>query len=255
MAPDRRHGRRRHRPPVSPSSCFDGPRRCYPAGTPTPTPCRPRSSPRCCAPGRSPRRRLVPRQCSLDSTRPKWTCRSVWPCSARSRSRTEPRSSSPSREAGLAGTSRPPPAVEVPLLVHQSWAHTYTGDHRAGEADARRALSVAEEAGDAALTIGALTALLVAVGRGGRFLEALTHARARRRAGRRLTRHEIAPAPSEVLPRPRTLRLRPCGRGTSRIPRPRSTTSSARPGGSPTRWSPMRRRASPSATGTTRCRA
>jgi DNA-binding CsgD family transcriptional regulator len=79
-------------------------------------------------------------------------------------------------QAGLAGTSGLPPAAEVPMLTHQSWAHTYTGDHRAGEAAARRALSIAEEAGNAALTIGALTALLVAVGRGGRFGEGLAHA-------------------------------------------------------------------------------
>lgn len=79
-------------------------------------------------------------------------------------------------QAGLADSSRVPPAVEVPMLTHQSWALTYTGDHRAGEVAARRALSTAEEAGSAALTIGALTALLVAVGRGGRYGEALAHA-------------------------------------------------------------------------------
>ncbi len=56
-------------------------------------------------------------------------------------------------EAGLADSSRLQAGVEVPMLTHQSWAHTYTGDHRAGEAVARRGLSIAEEAGDAALTI------------------------------------------------------------------------------------------------------
>src|SRR5262249_30003108 len=53
----------------------------------------------------------------------------------------------------------------------------YTGDRRAGESAASRALAIAEQAGDAAMTVWALTALLVAVGRQGRFGEALAHAR------------------------------------------------------------------------------
>ena len=47
----------------------------------------------------------------------------------------------------------------------------------AGESAAARALAIAEQAGDAAMSVWALTALLVAVGRQGRFDEALTHAR------------------------------------------------------------------------------
>jgi DNA-binding CsgD family transcriptional regulator/tetratricopeptide (TPR) repeat protein len=46
-----------------------------------------------------------------------------------------------------------------------------------GEASARRALAIAEEGSDPAMTVWALTALMVAVGRQGRFSEALTHAR------------------------------------------------------------------------------
>ena len=66
---------------------------------------------------------------------------------------------------------------QVPMLAQQSWALTYSDDPRAGEAAAVRALAVAEQAGDAATTVWALTALLVAVGRQGRFGEALAHAR------------------------------------------------------------------------------
>ncbi len=66
---------------------------------------------------------------------------------------------------------------QVPMLAQQSWALTYTGDHRAGEAAARRALVIAEQEADAAITVWALTALSVAVGRQGRFAEALVHAR------------------------------------------------------------------------------
>ncbi len=69
------------------------------------------------------------------------------------------------------------PAEQVPMLAQQSWALTYTGDPRAGESAAARALAVAEQAGDPAMTVWALTALLVAVGRLGRFGEALAHAR------------------------------------------------------------------------------
>jgi DNA-binding CsgD family transcriptional regulator/tetratricopeptide (TPR) repeat protein len=54
---------------------------------------------------------------------------------------------------------------------------TYTGDPRAGESAAGRALVIAEQAGDAAMTVWALTALLVAVGRQGRYGEALADAR------------------------------------------------------------------------------
>ena len=80
-------------------------------------------------------------------------------------------------QAALADPRRLQPFEEVPMLAQQSWAHTFTGDHRAGESAARRALVIAEEAGGAALTVWALTALLVAIGRQGRFGEALAHAR------------------------------------------------------------------------------
>jgi len=69
------------------------------------------------------------------------------------------------------------PTEQVPMLAQQSWALTYSGDPRAGESAARRALAVAEQAGDPAMTVWALTALLVAVGRQGRYGEALAHAR------------------------------------------------------------------------------
>ena len=80
-------------------------------------------------------------------------------------------------EATLAGPARLGPADRVLMLAQQSWALTYTDDPRAGESAARRALDTAERAGDAAMTVWALTALLVAVGRQGRYGEALTHAR------------------------------------------------------------------------------
>jgi DNA-binding CsgD family transcriptional regulator len=80
-------------------------------------------------------------------------------------------------EAGLVGSPQLRPFEQVPLLAHQSWALTFSGDHRGGESAALRALAVAEEAGDAAMTVWALTALLIAIGRQGRYDEALAHAR------------------------------------------------------------------------------
>jgi DNA-binding CsgD family transcriptional regulator len=80
-------------------------------------------------------------------------------------------------QAGLTGSARLRPSDQVPMLAQQSWALTYTGDPRAGESAAGRALVISEHAGDAAMTVWALTALLVAVGRQGRFGEALAHAR------------------------------------------------------------------------------
>ncbi len=76
----------------------------------------------------------------------------------------------------LAGPASLRPSDEVPMLAQQSWALTYTGEHRAGESAAARALAVAEHAGDAAMTAVALTALSVALGRQGRYREALAHA-------------------------------------------------------------------------------
>ena len=79
-------------------------------------------------------------------------------------------------QASLAGSGLRP-SDQVLMLAQQSWALTYTGDPRAGESAAARGLGIAEHAGDAAMTVWALTALLVAVGRQGRFGEALAHAR------------------------------------------------------------------------------
>jgi DNA-binding CsgD family transcriptional regulator len=80
-------------------------------------------------------------------------------------------------QASLAGPARLRPSDQVLMLAQQSWALTYTGDPRAGESAASRALVIAEQASDAAMTVWALTALLVAVGRQGRYGEALAHAR------------------------------------------------------------------------------
>jgi DNA-binding CsgD family transcriptional regulator len=80
-------------------------------------------------------------------------------------------------KAGLVGSPQLRPFEEVPLLAQQSWALTFSGDHRGGESAARRALVIAEEARDAAMTVWALTALLIAIGRQGRYGEALAHAR------------------------------------------------------------------------------
>jgi DNA-binding CsgD family transcriptional regulator len=79
-------------------------------------------------------------------------------------------------QASLAGPARLRPSDQVMLLVQQSWALVYTGGPRAGESAASRALVIAEEAGDAAMMVWALTALLVAVGRQGRYGEAVAHA-------------------------------------------------------------------------------
>ncbi len=79
--------------------------------------------------------------------------------------------------AALAGPASLRPSDQVPMLAQQSWALTYTGEHRAGEAAAGRALFIAEQAGDTAMTVLALTALLVSLGRQGRYGEALAHAR------------------------------------------------------------------------------
>lgn len=94
-------------------------------------------------------------------------------------------------QASLADGAGLQPYEQVPLLSQQSWALTYSGDHRAGESVAGQALAVAEQAGDAAMTVWALTALLVAVGRQGRHGEALTHAR---RAAA-LATHDARPLP------------------------------------------------------------
>jgi DNA-binding CsgD family transcriptional regulator len=76
----------------------------------------------------------------------------------------------------LAGSAPLRPFDEIPMLAQQSWALTYTGEGRAGESAAARALAVAEQTGDGAMTVLALTALSVAVGRQGRYGEALAYA-------------------------------------------------------------------------------
>ncbi|HEX6055032.1 MAG TPA: LuxR C-terminal-related transcriptional regulator, partial [Intrasporangium sp.] len=80
-------------------------------------------------------------------------------------------------EASLAAPARLRPLETVPVLAQQSWALTYSGDPRAGESKASRGLVIAEQEDAPAMAVWALTALLVAVGRQGRYGEALTHAR------------------------------------------------------------------------------
>jgi DNA-binding CsgD family transcriptional regulator/tetratricopeptide (TPR) repeat protein len=79
--------------------------------------------------------------------------------------------------ASLADPTQLRPTDQVLMLAQQSWALTYSGDPRSGEWAASRGLDIAEQANDAAMTVWALTALLIAAGRQGRFDEALTHAR------------------------------------------------------------------------------
>ena len=80
-------------------------------------------------------------------------------------------------QASLADSALLRPSDRVMILAQQSWALTYSGDPRSGESVAAQGLGIAEQARDAAMTVWALTALLVAVGRQGRFGEALVHAR------------------------------------------------------------------------------
>jgi DNA-binding CsgD family transcriptional regulator len=80
-------------------------------------------------------------------------------------------------QASLAASAQLRPSEQVLVLAQQSWALTYSGDPRAGESTASQGLAIARQAGDAAMTVWALTALLVAVGRQGRYGEALAHAR------------------------------------------------------------------------------
>jgi len=80
-------------------------------------------------------------------------------------------------QASVAGPARLQLSDRVMMLAQQGWALTYTGDPRAGEASASGGLAIAEQGNDPAMTVWALTALMVAVGRQGRFGEALTHAR------------------------------------------------------------------------------
>nr|WP_274388142.1 LuxR family transcriptional regulator [Salsipaludibacter albus] len=79
-------------------------------------------------------------------------------------------------ETSLA-SARLRPSERAWMLAQRSWALTYGDDPRAGESAAARALAIAEQSGEAAMTVWASTALLVAVGRQGRFDEALAHAR------------------------------------------------------------------------------
>ena len=80
-------------------------------------------------------------------------------------------------QASLAGPARLAPSDQVLMLAQQSWALVYTGDPRAGESAASQALVIAGQAGDAAITVWALAALQVTLGRQGRYGEALDCAR------------------------------------------------------------------------------
>ncbi len=80
-------------------------------------------------------------------------------------------------EDALEGPALLRPSDEVMVLAQQSWAFTYTGDPGGGETAAARGLVVAEQANDASSQVWALTALVVAVGRQGRYGEALAQAR------------------------------------------------------------------------------
>ncbi|HET7799765.1 MAG TPA: LuxR C-terminal-related transcriptional regulator, partial [Humibacillus xanthopallidus] len=79
--------------------------------------------------------------------------------------------------AMLTAPTRLEPVEEVPVLAQLSWALTYSGDPVGGESASRRALARAEGTGIDAATVLALTALVVSLGRQGRFGEALVHAR------------------------------------------------------------------------------
>jgi DNA-binding CsgD family transcriptional regulator len=79
-------------------------------------------------------------------------------------------------QSSLAATATLQPSDEVQILAQQSWALTFSDENRAGESAAARALAIAEHSGNAAMTVSALTALLIAVGRQGRYREALVHA-------------------------------------------------------------------------------
>src|SRR5215468_9146233 len=181
--------RRRHRRRWSPSSSFAAPRRCCRAVIATRIWCRRRWSRHCCAPERWPRRQPVPKRCSPGSTPPRWTPRCALRLLPRWLCRTAPPSSSPWRRP--AWPIRP--ADQVLMLVQQSWALVYTGDPRAGESAASRALVIAEQGGDAAMMVWALTALMVAVVRQGRYGEAL--ARARRAAALAADSHDMRSLP------------------------------------------------------------
>jgi hypothetical protein len=90
----------------------------------------------------------------------------------------EPRRRAHRGGAGQPGRPGPAWALRSGADAGQrSWALTYTGDPRAGESAARRAPGIAGQAGDAAMTVRAPTALLVAAGRQGRYGEALAGAR------------------------------------------------------------------------------
>jgi DNA-binding CsgD family transcriptional regulator len=80
-------------------------------------------------------------------------------------------------EASLGAPGWLGPVEQALMLAQQSWALTYSGSPRTGESAAARALAIAEQADDLAMSVWGLTALLVAVGRQGRFDEALIHAR------------------------------------------------------------------------------
>src|SRR5262249_33873351 len=96
-------------------------------------------------------------------------------------------------QAALAGPARLAPSDQVLMLAQQSWALVYTGDPRAGESAASRALGIAGQAGGAAMTGGALTAVLVAAGRQGP--DAPARERGRRAAALAAGSHDMRSLP------------------------------------------------------------
>ena len=107
----------------------------------------------------------MPRRCSPGSTPPRWTPRGRLALLGALALQNRAAELITVAQASLAGPARLQPSDQVLMLAQQSWVLTYTGDPRAGESAASRALVIAERAGDAAMTVWALTALMVAVGR------------------------------------------------------------------------------------------
>jgi DNA-binding CsgD family transcriptional regulator len=84
-----------------------------------------------------------------------------------------------------------PPSARALVLAQASLGHTLGGDPRSGEAAARQALGVAEEAGDASMIVWSLVTLSAAVKSQGRYAEAVD-------AARRAVREASDPASPEA---------------------------------------------------------
>jgi DNA-binding CsgD family transcriptional regulator/tetratricopeptide (TPR) repeat protein len=76
-------------------------------------------------------------------------------------------------QAELASSPDMPLADQAFILTQGSYGRTLSGDLIKGELDARRALGLAEQSGDTAMTVWSLTALSVAVKTQGRYGEAV----------------------------------------------------------------------------------